>query len=91
MTIFYCRLNPAPTDVQRALYRRHRAAGTSPGNPKWYNRIAAKLPAPFTFVPGRKPVYPRLPTGADWNAKHNPNSATERRPVVTKYKSEGTT
>jgi len=61
-----CPLNPEPTDVQRATWRRHHKKGTSPGNPKWYR--AATMPKPREFKPGRAPVYPKLPTGAEYRA-----------------------
>lgn len=56
-----CPLNPEPTDVQRAIWRRHHKAGTSPGNPKWYR--APALPKPPKPWAGQKPVYPKLETG----------------------------
>ena len=59
-------LNPEPTDVQLALFRRHKAARTTPGNPKWYKPLVAKL---FVFKAGQPPVYPRLPTGTAWRMK----------------------
>jgi hypothetical protein len=63
-----CRLNPEPTDVQRAIWRRHKAKGTTPGNPKWYK--VPKLPARLEFKYGQKPKYPALPTGAEYRIKH---------------------
>ena len=56
-----CPLNPDPTDVQRAVWRRHHKAGTSPGNPKWYK--APVLPKPPKPWAGQAPVYPALPSG----------------------------
>lgn len=50
------RLNPEPTDVQRAIWRKHHKAGTTPGNPKWYR--ASTLPKTRVFKPGAAPVYP---------------------------------
>lgn len=64
-----CSLNPEPTDLQRATWRRHHKAGTSPGNPKWY--AVPRLPAYREFKPGQKPVYPRIETGQQWRAKHS--------------------
>jgi len=63
------KLNPAPEASQYALYAKHKARGTSPGNPKWYK--PQTLLAPFRFKPGMPPVYPRLPTGAQWNATYS--------------------
>lgn len=60
-------LNPEPTAAQWALYRRHRDAGTSPGNPKWYKDPSIK---PFVFVPDKAPRYPRLPSGAEWHKRY---------------------
>ena len=76
------RLNPEPTDVQLATFRRHKAAGTTPGNPKWYKPDVVK---PFEFKAGLPPKYPHLPTGAQWLAKNNPNRACRGRPLVTRY------
>jgi hypothetical protein len=60
-------LNPEPTELQWALYRRHKRAGTSPGNPKWYRPQVVK---PFVFKSGQPAKLPRYPTGAEWHAKH---------------------
>jgi len=77
-------LNPAPEQWQYALYAKHKARGTSPGNPTWYKRVVA--PAPFRFKPGMPPAYPKLPSGADWNTKHNKFSAKRPEDVPTRYK-----
>lgn len=61
------KLNPEPTDVQRATYRRHQRKGTSPGNPKWYKKFTVQ---PFVFVAGKPPVFPRIESGAEWRAKN---------------------
>lgn len=62
-----CRLNPEPTDVQRAQWRRHHKKGTSPGNPKWYRAPNPTPKAPFTWRPGMAPVYPKLsPAESDY-------------------------
>ena len=79
------KLNPAPTDVQFATFRRHQERGTTPGNPKWYQREALTV-KPFEFKAGCPPVYPRLPTGAAWNAKHNENSVKLPEDLPTRYK-----
>jgi len=50
--------NPEPTDVQRAQWRKHHKAGTTPGNPKWYRASNPTPKAPFTIRPA--PVYPAL-------------------------------
>lgn len=84
--IQYREINPEPTDIQRATWRKHKAAGTSPGNPKWYRPRV--FPKPFTFTPNRAPVFPRLGTGAAFNTAHNPQTA--RRTLETRYK-DGTT
>ena len=78
----YKEINPEPTDVQRAIWRRHKAAGTSPGNPKWYKPFVVK---PFEFKAELPAKLPHIESGADYNRKHNPNSATEQRPVVIRY------
>ena len=79
-----CPLNPSPTDVQLATFARHKRAGTSPGNPKWYKPV--KAPSPFRFVSGMSPVYLRLPSGANWNVEHCSTSAKVLRcEVKTKY------
>jgi hypothetical protein len=84
MELGKCWLNPEPTDVQLATYARHKRAGTTPGNPKWYK--PTKAPTPFRFVPGMAPVYLRLPSGADWNTGHDPMSAKVRGvSVETRY------
>ena len=75
-------LNPEPTDVQLALFRRHKAARTTPGNPKWYK---PQCTVPFKFKGGLKPVYPSLPTGAAWNTAHNTKSMRKGGLLITKY------
>ena len=55
------KLNPEPTDVQWASYRRHCAAGTTPGNPRWYQ--VPTLPATRVFKANAAPVYPELSKG----------------------------
>jgi hypothetical protein len=62
-------LNPEPTDVQLACFRRHKVAGTSPGNPKWYRPLVVK---PFVFKAELPPNYPRLPTGQQFRLAHDP-------------------
>lgn len=62
-----CQLNPEPTDQQRAIWRRHHKAGTSPGNPKWYR--AAALPKPAKPWVGQKPVYPAIETGQEYRTR----------------------
>ena len=49
--------------------------------PAWLKRDLAlrAAPKPYVFVPNQPPVYPRLPTGAEWNAAHNQNSAKRKR------------
>ena len=59
------KLNPEPTPVQFAQFRRHRAAGTSPGNPKWYKPPTIK---PFKFVGGVR--LPRIESGAEYHTAH---------------------
>jgi hypothetical protein len=59
-------LNPEPTPAQWLTYRRHRKAGTSPGNPRWYRNSAFN---PFVFKPNQPPQYPRFvsrPTNGEW-------------------------
>ena len=51
-------INPEPTDVQRAIWRKHKKAGTSPGNPKWYHAPQTAAKAPFAWKAGAAPVYP---------------------------------
>lgn len=63
-----CPLNPEPTDVQRAIWRRHHKKGTSPGNPKWYR--AASMPKPRKFKPGQPPVYPKIESGQAYRRAH---------------------
>lgn len=59
--------NHEPTAAQWILYRRHRAKGTTPGNPKWYkSTVIASRPA---FVPHLPPKYPHIETGAQWRVK----------------------
>ena len=60
-------LNPEPTDLQRAQWRKHKLAGTSPGNPKWYKPVAI---APFVFKAGLAPIYPKIESGATWFHRH---------------------
>lgn len=76
------KVNPAPTDVQLATFRRHKAARTTPGNPKWYKPQVVR---PFTFKVEAPPVLPRLPTGAAWNAAHNQNSVQKGCNLITQY------
>lgn len=56
--------------------------------PNWikaHDRAAAPKPRP-AFVPQKGPVFPPLPTGADWNAKYGRNSAKRRgRDVEMRY------
>lgn len=59
-------LNPEPSDYLIARMANLRRAGKSPGNPKWYH--VPTMPR-FEFKPGLPPKFPRLPTGAEWNAK----------------------
>jgi len=59
----YDRLNPEPTEVQWARYQRHKAAGTSPGNPKWYRPQVLRR---FEFKAGLPPKYPV------WVERHKP-------------------
>lgn len=77
------RLNPEPTDLQLALFRRHKAAGTTPGNPKWYKSQVIK---PFEFKKGLPAKLPQYATGAQWNAKHNGCSVCRGQELVTRYK-----
>jgi len=68
-------LNPEPTDIQRVQWRKHKRAGTSPGNPKWYKPQAVR---PFVFKPGQAPVYPKIESGSDWHyrdtkGRHHPD------------------
>ena len=79
------KLNPAPTDVQFATYRRHKKAGTTPGNPKWYKPLVVK---PFIFREGKPPVYPHVETGAQWNAWHSRFSVHETTNIKTRYVGE---
>ena len=79
----WCNLNPEPTQGQLALFARHKAAGTSPGNPKWYKPVVVK---PFEFKAGQPARFPRYPTGAAWNAKYSRMSA--HGPVVARYVGE---
>jgi hypothetical protein len=90
----WCSLNPEPTDVQLAMFRRHKLKGTSPGNPKWYRPQVVK---PFEFKAGRPPQYPRWTTtgqdGVVWRSTILGKPAGEpfnRKPgymeVTTKYK-----
>ena len=79
----YKAINPEPTDVQRALWRRHKAAGTSPGNPKWYK---PQKVTPFEFKAGLPARFPRLPTGTAWNARYNRCSARAGQTITTHYK-----
>ena len=76
------RLNLEPTDAQLALFYRHKAAGTTPGNPKWYKPQGVR---PFVFKAGAAPVLPRMPTGAAWNTAHNKNSVRKGHDLITKY------
>ena len=75
-----CPLNPEPTDVQRAQWRRHHKKGTSPGNPKWYRTAA--LPAPRQFKPGQPPKYPTLESGAEYKLKRLDEKAPDPFKVV---------
>jgi len=59
-------LNPEPTDLQRAQWRKHKRAGTSPGNPKWYK---SRVIRPFVFKAGQAPVYPRVESGMAFSYK----------------------
>ena len=59
-----CPLNPEPTEAQRALFIRHKARGTTPGNPKWYRPMVVGKRA--VFVPGPPPKYPHIETGGQW-------------------------
>lgn len=84
----YKEINPEPTDVQRATWRRHKVAGTSPGNPKWYKPLVIRA---FEFTAGRPARLPHIETGAAWNDKYGRCSARVlRTEVVTRYK-DGTT
>lgn len=74
-----CPLNPEPSDVQRAQWRRHHKAGTSPGMPKWYKASNPPAKAPFTIRPD--PVYPKLPTGAEYRAS-NPRFRWKKAPIA---------
>ena len=65
-------LNPEPTEAQRAQFIKHKARGTTPGNPKWY-RSAAIVPYK-AFVPGRPPVYPHIESGQQWMVWYGPHS-----------------
>ena len=76
------KLNPEPTDVQLALFKRHKQAGTSPGNPKWYKSLVVK---PFEFK-GGPAKYPPIPTGLQWNIKHGRQKARRHHSIVTYYK-----
>lgn len=73
------RLNPEPTDAQRAAWRKHHARGTSPGNPKYYR--SAELPKPRTFKAGRKPVYPWLPSGAEYHSRKGSKHLRKEEPL----------
>ena len=53
------------SDTELARILRYREAGTSPGNPKWYRPQI--FPKTLIFKPGMCPVYPRLPTGQQFN------------------------
>ena len=79
-------LNPEPTDVQLALFRRHKQAGTSPGNPKWYKPLIVKR---FEFK-GGPAKYPSLPTGLQWSMKHGMQKCRRYQDITTRYK-DGTT
>ena len=79
---FPVKLNPEPTDVQLATFRRHKAAGTTPGNPKWYKLQVVR---PFVFKAGAAPILPRLPTGAAFNAANGRDSARKGSVLLTKY------
>ena len=76
------RLNPEPTDVQLALFRRHKAAGTTPGNPKWYKPQVVK---PFEFKAGLPPKYPRYPTGAEHFKCRSRTTVKRPEDVPTRY------
>lgn len=54
-TVGYLTNDPWPENALARL-KLLRAAGRSPGNPKWYK--APTLPKQFVFKPGAKPVYP---------------------------------
>jgi len=84
-----CPLNPEPTDVQRAQWRRHHKKGTSPGNPKWYRTAA--LPAPRQFKPGQPPKYPALPTGAEYRASDPRNRRPKDKDPFIAVKGKETT
>ena len=79
----YNGLNPEPTDVQLATFRRHKAAGTTPGNPKWYKPDVVK---PFEFKAGLPPKFPHLPTGAQWLAKNGRYRVRPGQTLITPYK-----
>lgn len=71
------KLNPEPTEYQLTTFARHKRNGTSPGNPKWYRLRAVKR---FVFTPGKKPVYARIETGAEWLLKHRDREDTAACP-----------
>lgn len=87
MTDFEVKLNPEPTDIQWAQFKRHKAAGTSPGNPKWYKPQIVK---PFEFKAGLPARLPRIETGAEWLAKHGSSRATMGQAAIIKYKDGST-
>lgn len=72
-------LNPAPSATQLALFARHKRNGTSPGNPKWYRPQTIK---PFVFVANKKPVYPRIESGAACTARHCVSIPPQESPFV---------
>lgn len=84
-----CPLNPEPTDLQRAIWRRHHKAGTSPGNPKWYRTAA--LPAPRQFKPGQPPKYPALESGAEYMIKHGDQIRPKSKDPFTVARGKETT
>lgn len=84
-----CPLNPEPTDGQRAIWRHHKAKGTSPGNPKWYK--VPKLPARLEFKYGQKPKYPAIESGAEYMAKHGHNNRPKRDDPFIRASGKATT
>ena len=77
-------LNPAPTDVQLALFARHKRNGTTPGDPKWYTREKNVI-RPFVFKPNQPPKYPHLPSSADWFRTHSKFTARRPEDIETRY------
>ena len=82
MSTLALRLNPEPTDFQLRLFKHHKRAGTSPGNPKWYRPLVVKR---FEFK-GGPAKYPPLPTGAQWAAKRSKFARQRGQLITTKYK-----